>query len=225
MVKKQKILYEVKVKAVEDYLSGKISIQEIVNQLQISRFSMEEWIRKYKALGANELKSDIKNKYYSPDIKLQAVTDYINKKGSLYEICIRYKISSHSVLQNWIKKYNGHNNTKAIDSKGDRIMTKGRRTTYKERVEIVSFCISHSNDYYLTANKYKVSYQQVYTWVGKYNKKGHAALVDRRGKHKEFEELSESEKFAAQLKLLESENRRLKMENDFLKKLEEIERR
>lgn len=225
MFKKQKILYEVKVKAVEDYLSGEISIQEIANQLQISRFSIEEWIRKYRAFGANGLKSDIKNKYYPPDIKLQAVTDYINKKGSLYEICIRYKISSHSVLQNWIKKYNGHNNTKALDSKGDRIMTKGRKTTYEERVEIVSFCIANAHDYNLTSNKYKVSYQQVYTWVRKYNKKGYSALVDRRGKHKSFEELSEAEKVAAQLKLLEAENKRLKMENDFLKKLEEIERR
>jgi hypothetical protein len=33
------------------------------------------------------------------------------------------------------------------------------------------------------------------------------------------------QKKAAQLKLLESENRRLKMENDFLKKLDEVERR
>ena len=58
----------------------------------------------------------------------------------------------------------------------------------------------------------------------KYNKDGYNALVDRRGKNKAFEELSESEKFSSQLKLLEAENRRLKMENDFLKKLEKIER-
>ena len=77
----------------------------------------------------------------------------------------------------------------------------------------------------LVANKFNVSYQQVYTWVKKYNKDGYNALVDRRGKNKLFEELSESEKLSAQLKLLEAENRRLKMENDFLKKLEEIERR
>lgn len=51
----------------------------------------------------------------------------------------------------------------------------------------------------------------------KYNKDGYNALVDRRGKNKAFEELSESEKFSSQLKLLEAENRRLKMENDFLK--------
>lgn len=77
----------------------------------------------------------------------------------------------------------------------------------------------------MTSNKYKVSYQQVYTWVNKYKKDGYEALVDRRGKHKNYENLSQSEKVAIQLKLLEAENRRLKMENDFLKKLEEIERR
>lgn len=104
-------------------------------------------------------------------------------------------------------------------------MTKGRKTTYEEKVEIVSFCIANSNNYELTANKYNISYQQVYTWVRKYNQKGYNALVDRRGKHRTFEELTESEKLDAQLKLLKAENRRLKMENDFLKKLEEIERR
>ncbi|MDU4882538.1 helix-turn-helix domain-containing protein [uncultured Clostridium sp.] len=103
-------------------------------------------------------------------------------------------------------------------------MTKGRKTTYEERIEIISFCIANSHNYNLTSNKFNVSYQQVYTWVKKYNKDGYNSLVDRRGKNKAFEELSESEKFSSQLKILEAENSCLKMENDFLKKLEKIER-
>ena len=39
-------------------------------------------------------------------------------------------------------------------------MTKGRKTTSDERIEIVSFCIANANDYNLTAENYKVSYQQ-----------------------------------------------------------------
>ena len=104
-------------------------------------------------------------------------------------------------------------------------MTKGRKTTYEERDDIVSFCIANANDYNLTSNKYDVSYQQVYTWMKKYKKDGYNALVDRRGRHKRIEELSESDKTTAHLKLLKAENKRLKMENDFLKKLKEIERR
>lgn len=104
-------------------------------------------------------------------------------------------------------------------------MTKGRKTTYEERVEIVAFCIANSNDYQKAAEEFQVSYQQVYTWVKKYKELGSDALVDNRGKRKKPEEMNESEKLAAQLKLLEAENKRLKMENAFLKKLDEIERR
>ncbi|MDU4882389.1 hypothetical protein [uncultured Clostridium sp.] len=53
------------------------------------------------------------------------------------------------------------------------------------------------------------------TWLT-YNKNGYNALVDRRSKNKSFEELTKSERFSAQLKFLEVENRRLKMENYFL---------
>ena len=104
-------------------------------------------------------------------------------------------------------------------------MTNGRKTTYEERTEIVAFCISNNDDYQATADKFNVSYQQVYAWVRKYKANGYEALMDRRGKHKQATELTESEKLFAQLKLIEAENKRLKMENNFLKKLKEVERR
>lgn len=104
-------------------------------------------------------------------------------------------------------------------------MTKGRKTTYDERIEIVKYCIEHHNNYVETAQKYQVSYQQVYLWTNKYEKEGVEALQDRRGKRKDKDEMSELEKLKAQNKLLEAENRRKQMEIDFLKKLEEIEGR
>ena len=51
------------------------------------------------------------------------------------------------------------------------------------------YIIIYTNDYNLTANKYKVSYQQVYTWINKYNRGGYEALVDRRGKRKNLKSL------------------------------------
>ncbi|SJT70510.1 Transposase [Clostridioides difficile] len=103
-------------------------------------------------------------------------------------------------------------------------MTKGRATTYKERIEIIKYCIENENDYAETAEKYKVSYQQVYSWIKKYQTKGIEALQDGRGKRKKESEMSELEKLQAKNKLLEAENRRQQMEIEFLKKLEEIER-
>ena len=104
-------------------------------------------------------------------------------------------------------------------------MTKGRNTTYEERVEIVSYCIANGNDYSSTIEKYGVSYQQIYAWVRKYNEKGPEGLQDKRGKRKPEAEMNELEKLRAANRLLEAQNRRLEMENAILKKLEEIERR
>ncbi|SCZ82128.1 Helix-turn-helix domain-containing protein [Acidaminobacter hydrogenoformans DSM 2784] len=104
-------------------------------------------------------------------------------------------------------------------------MTKRRKTTLDERIEIVKYCIEHNRDYNGTAQHYKVSYQQVYSWTQKYESSGVEALQDRRGKNKPEDQMSELEKLRAQNKLLEAENRRKQMEIDFLKKLEEIERR
>ena len=104
-------------------------------------------------------------------------------------------------------------------------MTKGRKTTYDERIEIVAFCIENNDNYQLTSDKYKVSYQQVYSWVRKYKTYGQNSLIDNRGTSKLFNEMSDSQRLMAQIKLLEAQNKRLEMENDFLKKLEEIERR
>ena len=225
MSRKAKVSTEIKVQAVEDYLRGIKSLTEISNELNICKSAVSAWIRKYKTFRKEGLLNKKYNTSYSAQVKTQAVIDYLDGKGSLDDICIKYKISAIGILQQWIKKYNGHKMFKTHVTRGDKIMTKGRKTTYEERIEIVSFCIANANDYNLTSNKFNVSYQQVYTWVKKYNKNGYNALVDRRGKNKSFNELTESERFSAQLKLLEAENRRLKMENDFLKKLEEIERR
>lgn len=226
MGRKAKIPYEIKIKFVEDYLNGNISQCGIAKELDLHVSSVQEWILKYKTFGPEGLSTIKKNTYYDSNLKLSAIKDYINGLGSSADICSKYGISSTSILKQWIKKYNKcHKTCKSHNNKGDYIMTNGRKTTYEERIEIVSFCIANAHDYKLTSNKFKVSYQQVYTWVKKYNKNGYNALVDRRGKNKSFDELTESERYSSQLKLLEAENRRLRMENDFLKKLEEIERR
>jgi len=214
-----------KLRAIADYVSGEKGVTQICTEMTINIAAFYEWLRKYNDIGESSLIVSKKNKLYPDSIKLNAVKDYLYGKGSLRAICSIYEISNHHVLSNWIKAYNGHKTFKSHNKQGDRIMTNGRKTTYEERTEIVAFCISNNDDYQVTADKFKVSYQQVYAWVRKYEANGYEALTDRRGKRKEAVELTESERLSAQLKLIEAENRRLKMENDYLKKLKEIERR
>lgn len=226
MKRKNKISDDIKIKSVQMYLKGNKSVAELSAILNVSKQSFRSWIRKYNINGAEGLKTMPKNTYYPSEVKYKAVKEYLSGNCSLYDICSKYNISSHSILQRWIIKYNNHNIiSKSHNSTGDKIMIKGRKTTFDERIEIVAFCIENNNNYNLTSNKYNVSYQQVYTWVKKYNQDGSESLIDNRGKSKEFEKMSEKEKLENEIRLLKAQNKRLEIENEFLKKLEEIERR
>ena len=213
MERKSKVPYELKILSVEKYIKGNKSASQLARTLGISVEQFRIWVLKYNVSGAEGLKTHSKNKYDSLEVKHSAVNDYISGKGSLYDICSKYNISSHSVLQGWILKYNNsHNKWKSHNTKENKIMTKCRKTTYNERVEIVAFCIENNDNYQLTSNKYKVSYQQVYTWVRKYKENGYESLRDNRGKRKNIDQMSETEKLNAQIRLLEAKNKQLEME-------------
>ena len=104
-------------------------------------------------------------------------------------------------------------------------MTKGRKTTFDERVEIASFCIAHNHNYTETAEKFGVSYQQARNYTVKFENNGINALEDNRGKRKDKDSLTEIGKVRAELKLEKAMRQKAEMEASFLKKLKEIERR
>ncbi|EGW37309.1 helix-turn-helix domain-containing protein [Desulfosporosinus sp. OT] len=225
MSHKAKISGPERIVAIEKYLRGEDSLNHLATLLGVSYTAIKQWLQTFQSLGPNGLLNTSKNTAYPTGLKTTAVKDYLAGGGSHMEICKKYGIKSTRQLRNWILKYNGHEKLKTSGTGGTTIMTKGRATTYDERVEIVKYCIEHQNDYAETASKFQVSYQQVYFWTNKYLKYGVGKLQDRRGKRKSEDEMSEVEKLRAQNKLLEAENRRKQMEIDLLKKLDEIERR
>ena len=80
------------------------------------------------------------NKRYSKELKSQAVLDYLSGQGSQDDVCKEYGIRSKSKLQKWIKQYNGCEELKSSGTGGSIIMTKGRKTLFGERMEIVQYC-------------------------------------------------------------------------------------
>ena len=102
-------------------------------------------------------------------------------------------------------------------------MTKGRKTTLEERIEIVAYCIENGKDYPKTIEKYGVSYQQIYSWIRKYEEKGVDGLCDGRGRTKPFDEMNEVERLKAENRLLRAQIEEKEMENLLLKKLNELE--
>ena len=222
--RKEKFSVEEKVNAVNEYLKGKSSMNSIATQFGIDFASIKQWVSNYESMGIDAFRTT-SNKRYSKEEKEQAVAAYLAGEGSHMEICKRFKIRSTCQLRNWIKKYNGHEELKASGTGGTAIMTKGRATTFDERVEIASYCIEHNHNYSETAEKFHISYQQARNYTIKYEKNGIQGLQDNRGKRKSEDSLSEIEKLKAELKLEKAKRIRAEMENSFLKKLDEIERR
>jgi transposase-like protein len=216
---------EVIIAAVKRCVSGESSYTEEMKLLGVPKQTLQDWIRKYETFGIEGFLPS-GNEKYSKGTKERAVNAYLNGEGSQAYICRKFKIKDRKTLRTWIKVYNSHRELRPSRGRGSDIyMTKGRNTTYEERVEIVSYCIEHGNDYVATIEKYGVSYQQIYSWVRKYKEKGAEGLVDKRGKRKLESEMTELEKLRAENRMLEARNKRLELECAVLKKLEEIEGR
>ena len=225
MGRKPKVSSDVKLAAVKAYLNGEKSVIKISDELLVSLTSVKHWIKLYQSYGVSGLINQSKHATYSKELKTAAVEDYLAGRGSFVDISLKYGLRSARQLETWVLKYNGHEEIKSSGMGGWQTMTKGRKTTLEERVKIVEYYIENDKNFNETANKFKVSYQQVRNWVLKFEEFGIDGLSDRRGKSKPEEELTEFEKLKAEMKLIQAKNKRLEMENELLKKLEEIERR
>lgn len=225
MSRKNKLNAEEKVRIAEDCIEGRISQAEAARRVGVDESSIRAWIAKYKSEGSYGLWQTEKNRVYSEELKLQAVTEYLAGSGSLREICKKHKIRSKKQLRDWIKVYNSGRDFKHKMSGGSR-MKNTRKTTQEERVRIAKECIENGDNYGEIAIKYQVSYQNVYSWVKKYRELGEAGLEDRRGQRTAQQEpRTEEERLRIENAQLKHELYLARMERDLLKKLEEIERR
>lgn len=206
------------------YENRQTSIQNFCQKYNISKKTVKKWIYLFQTYGIDGLRGSSGWKRYSKELKMAAVLDYLSGDYSETEIIRKYEISSDSVLNRWIKHYNLHRDLKETKRMRNS-MRKGRSATQQERLEIVLYCLQNGKDYSQTSEYFHVSYQQVYQWVKKYEESGEDGLKDKRGKRKTEQELTAEEKIQRQMKQLEHENERLRAENAFLKKLEELERR
>lgn len=228
MGRKAKYSKETKLEIVRRYIAGE-SATMLAQEFSIAGTNgstrIREWKNKFETRGESVFDEKKNNKRYSKELKLAAVTEYLDGIGSLETITNKYGITSIEILRRWIIKYNSHIETKDYDPKPEVYMAKSRKTTHEERIEIVNYCLEHELNYKETAIKYGVNYAQVYTWVKKYKENGEDGLTDKRGRNKLETEMTEEEKLRHQLKKDQARIKYLEMENAALKKLEEIERR
>ena len=96
---KQKLSVEEKVWIVQEYLKGRISMNEAARRSGVRWESLNGWIRNYEADGVDAFLPH-KNRVYSPELKKAAVEEYLSGVGSLSKICKKYHIRSSVQLRN-----------------------------------------------------------------------------------------------------------------------------
>lgn len=218
-----------KIKLVKEHNENGVSFWKLSKIYGVEASIIRRWGHIYDSLGEDGLEkhnSDLCN--YSAEFKQMVVNEYLEGKITIQDLALKHKVLAPSTVRSWIKQYNNHEELTDSRKEGIYLMVKNtarKNTTLEERIKIVEECINCGYDYAAIAQKYGCSYNQVYSWVRKYNAKGVDGLIDRRGKGKPVEELSETEKLKIENRLLKAQTKQQQMEIDFLKKLEEIERR
>jgi transposase len=224
---KSKVSLEKKVDIVRRCLNGEWGMEEAGRSAGVDEATIRRWISRYEAEGVEAFVPHERNRVYPVELKQRAVRDYLSGQGTLLEISKKYKIRDTRQLSNWIKVYHAYGDFNSVkQSGGGSYMKQGRDTTQEERVQIAKDCIASGRNYGQMAVKYQVSYQQVRTWVLRFEELGEAGLEDRRGKKKKDQTpRTELEKAQIEIEQLKHKLYLSEMENALLKKLDEIERR
>ena len=142
-VGKKKQKPEEKVKIVKRYLAGEVSMSEAVTETGVNWKTLQKWVMQYEAEGAAAFLPGRREHIYSPELKLQAVQEYLSGKGSEAELSKKYGLRDRRQLQNWLKVYNAHGDFNSVKfSGGGSYMKQGRDTTQEERIQIVKDCLA-----------------------------------------------------------------------------------
>lgn len=227
MGRKAKYTLDQKVKACEEYLHGIKSANTIAKELNMGKSGNIEvlrWSKKYKAFGSIVFENKPRNKSYTKEFKEKVIREYFDGNSSRETLAIKYQIPSTWTIARWIRKYNNHIELKDYDPKPEVYMNDTLKTTKKERIEIVKWCLDHNMDYKATAAHFNGKYAQIYHWVKKYKLYGEEGLEDKRGRHKTSEELTELEKAQRRIAQLEREKEEIERRYEVLKKAEMTER-
>ena len=152
---------------------------------------------------------------YSHEFKLEVVKYCIEKHHGPKDASKHFSIPAYSTVEKWIKKYNEH---------GEKGLFKNLKSSYSGKFKQKVIEYMHEN--HLSATQTAIhfnlgSIDQALRWERIYYEEGPQALYEeRRGRKKNMSSKPGKKKLSKEVEEdLISENQRLRMENEYLKKL------
>ena len=224
MGRKSKYSIDFKLCVVDRYLNRGEGCAAIGKDLNIPHRTVMKWVNQYQKFGAEAFQEKPRNQSYAKEFKIQVIEEYLSGGCSYEELALKYNIPSDSIIRQWVKKYSNLEAVKDYSPAPEVYMAKRIQTTLEQRMEAVKWYEENGRSYKDTAAHFGYNYAQVRDWVKKYETRGADGLLDRRGKRKEESELTETERLKRELILERNKRKQLEMENELLKKLNELER-
>ena len=215
--------FEEKLEIIEYYLKHG-NIQAVHKQFNVSPRSISDWVRLYQEKGPESLRHQPMHQTYTKAFKSMVVEEYLNQSISYRSLAMKYNIRASSTVLKWVREYTEGKQVKSTFG-GKPLMVKSRQTTYQERLDIAQYYEANEVSIRELSERFNVTYQQAYQYVKKYEAAGKYGLEDRRGKRKPEDALNEVDQLKRALEQERRQRRKVEVENAFLKKLEELERR
>lgn len=128
----------------------------------VSKATFRDKVLRYQTYGLKGIKTSSKNDQYSSVFKDFIVLEYINNQVPIKKLALKYNIPSARAVKNWINKYIKSKENRDYFPKPEVYIMKGRKTTHEERIEIVQDFLKNGMTYKESAEKHRVSYNNIY---------------------------------------------------------------
>src|SRR5699024_4439115 len=106
--------------------------------------------------------------HYSKQLKLSLVKEHLEKGTPAMELARKYNIPAHEAVRRWIIIYTKGGGLKTYSRKPKVYAMKSRNVRHDEIVKVVEDCLSKELAYKEAGEDYRISYNNVYSWVQKY---------------------------------------------------------
>ena len=158
---------------------------------------------------------------FSSEYREKVVLDYLNGGGGSKELAKKYGIGSHQTILNWVNHYKKYGD-KAFDVRSPQDVYDG-----KFKLEVLEWMGRNRASLRETSLHFDITTPStILSWKRKFEEKGVEALFKRRGRPiqmvaKNDRQQGKKEE-SSELEELKHENRMLRIENEYLKKLKAL---
>jgi transposase len=155
---------------------------------------------------------------FPSEFREKVVLEYLSGGGGSKLLAKKYGIGSHQTILDWVNRYQKYGD-KGLNVRSNKGLYDGAF-----KLEVLEWMRRNRASLPETALHFNISSPStIWSWERKYEEKGVEALFTRRGRPKDMtanhENTYEKNEESSDIESLKRENRMLKIENEYLKKL------